>query len=235
MINKCMDIVLSMLPAPACVLCGAGAGRGLALCTDCHGDLHPNHHPCPHCAAPLPSAAASVCGECAGLAGGADRVLAPYLYDQALGRLINRFKFHSGFDCGGVLARLLEAHIAARPDPLPQLLIPVPLHPGRLRERGFNQALELARPLARRLAIPLDPQRIERLRPTPPQSRLDAPGRRANLRGAFRMRGALTASHVALIDDVITTGSTLRELTRLLRRAGVERVECWAVARTPRR
>jgi ComF family protein len=110
------------------------------------------------------------------------------------------------------------------------------LHPGRLRERGFNQAWELARPLAHALGVPACADLIERHRATAPQTGLGAAARRRNLRGAFRVRAeAAVPPHVALFDDVMTTASTLAECARLLRRAGAARVDAWALARAPAR
>jgi ComF family protein len=109
----------------------------------------------------------------------------------------------------------------------------MPLHRSRLRERGFNQAVELARPLARRLAVPLAADLVQRVRPGRPQSGLEKSRRRANVRGAFALRRPLDAWHVAVVDDVLTTGATAAELAGVLKAAGAERVEVWVVARTP--
>ena len=117
--------------------------------------------------------------------------------------------------------------------PLPERLLPVPLHPARLRQRGYNQSLELARPLSRQLDIALDRSCFQRILNTPPQADLPRRQRLHNLRGAFRLSPPPEARHVALVDDVVTTGSTVNELARLLLRAGVQRIDVWAVARTP--
>jgi ComF family protein len=130
---------------------------------------------------------------------------------------------------GALLARWVEA---AAP-PLPQLVIPVPLHRQRLRERGFNQALEIARAPARRLGLELGHRYAWRQRATSPQSGLDAAERRRNLRGAFQVRLPPGVTHLAVVDDVVTTGYTVSELTRTLKQAGAHRVDVWAVARTP--
>jgi ComF family protein len=115
----------------------------------------------------------------------------------------------------------------------PEALIVVPLHDARLRERGYNQALELAQPLSRALRLNLCDV-LMRTRQTTAQTGLDAVQRRRNLRGAFAVReGVALPPHVALFDDVMTTGSTLRECARVLRRAGVARVDVWALARAP--
>ncbi|MCW8908267.1 MAG: phosphoribosyltransferase family protein, partial [Sedimenticola sp.] len=117
--------------------------------------------------------------------------------------------------------------------PLPERLLPVPLHPVRLRQRGYNQSLELARPLARRLGIALEQNSCHRVLDTRPQADLPRRQRLHNLQRAFRLSHPPEARHIALVDDVVTTGSTVNELARLLLRAGVQRVDVWAVARTP--
>jgi len=119
---------------------------------------------------------------------------------------------------------------------LPNAIVPVPLHPTRLRERGYNQALELAKPLAREFGLVLAPGLLRRTRATAAQSDLDAVARRNNLRGAFEVDTNHAApAHVALLDDVMTTGTTLREAARTLKRAGVARVDVWVLARAPHR
>jgi len=116
------------------------------------------------------------------------------------------------------------------------LIVPVPLHRSRLRQRGYNQALELARPLAARLGVPLAHDVLVRSRDTSAQTELDRAARRRNVRGAFHLREAIVLpDHVALFDDVMTTGATLAECARLLKRAGVRRVDAWALARAPAR
>lgn len=115
--------------------------------------------------------------------------------------------------------------------PNPQCLIAVPLHPKRLRERGYNQALEIARPLAKSLAIKLENNLCQRVKHTPPQTDLKLKDRRVNLRHAFHINTIKHYRHIAIIDDVITTGQTVQELARVFRLAGVETIEVWAVAR----
>lgn len=127
------------------------------------------------------------------------------------------------------------AWCAQVPPSRPALLLPVPLHRRRLRQRGYNQALELARPLAAAHGLALRCDLLQRVRPTAAQSELGAAARRANVRHAFALaEGAHLPPHVALVDDVLTTGATLAACTRVLHRAGVRRVEAWALARAPR-
>jgi ComF family protein len=152
---------------------------------------------------------------------------------------VARLKFGHSLAAGRVLAGLWLDSAGELPA-LPQLLIPVPLHRDRLRERGYNQALELARPLAHALRLPVDAKILARTRATPAQTNLDAKTRRKNLRGAFEVDDLALKSvsagvaHVALIDDVMTTGATLRECARALKRAGFARVDVWALARAPK-
>jgi ComF family protein len=117
---------------------------------------------------------------------------------------------------------------------LPQVLLVVPLHGRRLRQRGYNQALELARPVARALGVPLRIDALRRVRPTQAQTELDAVARRRNVRGSFAVvAGVALPTHVAVLDDVMTTGATLAECARVLKRAGVQTVDVWALARAP--
>ncbi len=127
---------------------------------------------------------------------------------------------------GILMADWLQEHIGDPPD----CIIPVPLHAARLRERGFNQSLELARPIARRLHLPLDTHRCRRLRNTPPQADLTARHRHSNIKGAFGVTEKISG-HIAIIDDVMTTGSTAQEMSRILLDAGAAEVEVWVCAR----
>ncbi len=159
---------------------------------------------------------------------------APFCYGYPLDQLVARFKFARQLAAGKVLSQLMVDRALVEKPQIPNLLIPVPLHDGRLRERGYNQALELARPLAHALDLMLDPTLLIRTRATCAQTGLDAKARRNNVRGAFAVvPNKAIPAHVALVDDVMTTGTTLREATRALHRAGVARVDVWALARAP--
>jgi ComF family protein len=147
--------------------------------------------------------------------------------------LIQLLKFQGQLAAATLLGNLLQEMLTQRTAPLPEALLPVPLHPKRLAERGFNQALEIARVVSKPLAIPIIARTVQRHRPTPPQVSLNAKARRSNVRGAFRRQQLIQAKHVAIIDDVITTGSTVTEIAGVLKKAGVEEIEVWALARTP--
>ena len=233
MVNKCTKIVQSWFYPAVCVLCGAPGDGGLDLCTACRGDLPYNTTACSRCALPLAGnvAPGALCGQCLRHPPAYERTLAPFRYAPPLDYLLQRLKFNGKLVHARLLGTLMAEHLAQRLTLLPERIIPVPLHRARLAERGFNQALELARPIARRLGVALDYTSCERLRATAAQSQLPAAQRRANVRNAFRVNGDIAARHVAIVDDVVTTGNTVNELARALRKAGVKTVEIWACGR----
>lgn len=206
-----------LIPA-RCLLCSSAAcPTGVDLCHVCMADL------------PIAPAWTT---EAVPLSG----VFCPWAYEYPVDRLIRALKFRGDRSVAGALGTLLAMRVAARCVPLPAVLVPVPLHPLRLRERGYNQADEIAGHLAGRLSLRRLPQALERLHATAPQSQLPAAQRRANLAGAFhvppRMRPVVAGIDVALIDDVVTTGSTAQSAAQALLQAGVRRVELWALARS---
>ena len=159
-------------------------------------------------------------------------VHAAFLYGFPLDRLLPRLKFHRDLAAGRLLAQAMATAFAGCERP--QALVPVPLHRARLRQRGYNQAQELARPLGRILDLPLRPDLLQRPRNTTAQSRLDADARAGNLRDAFEVPGrAEVPAHVVLVDDVMTTGATLHAAAEALLDAGTDRVDAWTCARAP--
>lgn len=214
-----------------CLLCAGAGAEGIDLCADCAIELPRNRSCCARCALPLATPAA-LCGECQRHPPPWDAAWAPFRYGWPLDRLESRYKFGGDLAAGRVLSTLWQRE--PRAIALPQLLLAVPLHRRRLRQRGYNQALELGRPVARQLGVPLRHEVLQRIRPTDAQTELDATGRRRNVRGAFALRaGSALPAHVALLDDVMTTGATLAECARVLKRAGAQRVDVWALARAP--
>jgi ComF family protein len=223
----------ALLP-PQCLLCGQRSDSSRDLCAACAGDLTRNRVCCPRCALPLQTPA-PLCGECLKREPPFATTCAAFIYGQPLDQLMTRLKFGRSLAAGRVLSQLWIDVLQESPPPRPALLIPVPLYVSRLRERGYNQALELARPLAQALAIPLRHDVLQRTRATPAQANLDAKTRRRNLKGAFSIvENVALPAHVVVIDDVMTTGATLRECARTLLRSGVARVDVWALARAPR-
>jgi ComF family protein len=228
---------------PRCLVCSEPGHGGRDLCLACTRILPWLGAACARCALPLAGVhAAAAAGEAAPASCGAclreppplAAVHAAFLYTFPLDRLLPRFKFHHDLAAGHLLAATMVDAFAGLPRP--DALVPVPLHLGRLRSRGYDQAHELARPLAAALDVPLQPGLLRRIRATAPQSDLDAGARRGNVRGAFvpvRPTGARMPAHVALVDDVMTTGATLHAAALALHRAGVARVDAWVCARVP--
>lgn len=220
----------TLLP-PRCPLCAGSATHPAGCCHGCHVDLPWLGPACPRCALPL-APEAPHCGNCLGNPPSADRTLAPLCYDFPIDRLLNGLKHHGQLSHAPVLARVLAAHVRETDTSLPDCLVPVPLHAQRQRERGFNQAALLARELGRELGVPVRAGLLQRCRSTPSQQGLSGAERRRNLHDAFRVaQGVRLPRHIAVIDDVITTGSTLAEICRTLRAAGIAQVQTWAVAR----
>ena len=218
------------LLAPRCLVCAEAGIDGLDLCRHCRSDLPWNEGACLRCALPL--AAGADCPRCLADAPPFARAHAAFRYEFPVDRLLPRFKFHADLAAGALLATLL--HWSLDPAQWPQALLPVPLHHSRLRQRGFDQALELARALSRESGVPLMSRRLWRRRRTSAQTELGALARRRNVLGAFALApGPPLPAHVALVDDVLTTGATAGECTQLLLSAGVQRVELWVVAVAP--
>lgn len=233
MARRWIEVLRYGLLPPRCLLCGAQGHDGIDLCADCAAELPRNHHCCARCALPLPTSAA-LCGQCQRHPPTWDAAWAPFRYGWPLDRLESRYKFGAALAAGRALGALWQR------EPLtveqPALIVPVPLHRTRLRRRGYNQALELARPLAKALGVPCRHDVLRRVRATDAQTELDAVTRRRNVRAAFAVReGIVLPSHVAVLDDVMTTGATLAECAGVLKRVGVPRVDVWALARAPLR
>ncbi len=221
--------VLDWLYPRACVSCDRPAPPGHDWCCACRTALRPLSRACLRCSRPL--ARVGVCGACQQSPPAFATVTAPYLYAHPLDRLVRQFKYARRLDLGRPLAALLVEHLQRAAVPRPEVLVPVPLHPSRLRARGFNQALELCRPLSRRLGIPCRPAAVTRLRATPAQAGLSLAQRRGNVRGAFAVAEPWVGARVALVDDVVTSGCTADEISRALLAAGAARVDVWALAR----
>jgi ComF family protein len=204
-----------------CLLCGGEGGPEL-LCAACIAELPALPASCPRCA--LPSPAAALCGSCLNHPPHFDATLALWRYEFPCDGLVQALKYRARLALAGFFARSL----ASRTMPEVDLIVPMPLHPRRLAERGFNQALEIARHLGR----PIEPRGVLRVKHTPPQTELPYEERAKNVRGAFLCKLDLTGARVAVLDDVMTTGATLNELARALKRAGATRVENLVIART---
>ncbi|MDR2092909.1 MAG: ComF family protein [Azoarcus sp.] len=212
-----------------CCLCGRPARGGGPLCAACADGL-PRHaaDACPCCALPVPGG--EVCGRCLRKPPAFDSTLAVFDYAFPVDVLVQALKYRHRLALAGFFARAFDADALLAVD----LVMPMPLHPARLRERGFNQAVEIARPLARAAGLPLDLTGVARVRATPPQASLAHDARLANLRKAFAARRRFDGLRIAVVDDVMTTGASLEALARCLKASGAAAVHNFVVARTLR-
>lgn len=224
-LNICSQFA-HLLPAQPCLLCGAASRNG-AWCAACDAALPYLTAPrCPQCA--LPTLNGATCGRCLKRAPLFNHTVAAFAYEFPLDKLVQALKFGEQLMLANSLADRLAQCVEMRPD----CIVPMPLHPARLRERGFNQSLELARRVASRLDVPLLKNACQRVRDTPPQAALNWKERGKNMRRAFACAEDFSGKHVAVVDDVMTSGASLNELALALRRAGAREVSAWVVART---
>ncbi|MEO8315129.1 MAG: ComF family protein [Pseudomonadota bacterium] len=232
-----------LIAPPVCVLC-LGKGQqldalwGLDLCMWCEQACTPLTAPCPRCGEP---GAPAGCTRCRSHPPPYDAAFCLFRYEDPVDLLVTNLKFRHELACGRVLGMLFARHFINSGRALPQCVVPVPLHASRYRERGFNQCAEIARHLSPRLCaaagrrIPVRNDLLSRTRATHAQSELAAAERAANLAGAFRARRDVTMpQHIALLDDVMTTGHTAVAAAQALKEAGCRHVEIWACARAGR-
>ena len=216
-----------------CLLCHARTPAEKDFCTACDRSLPRALGACPRCGAPgaVVGTEAANCGECQKHPPAFDDTRAVFRYASPVDRLIQHLKYHDRLELSRVLGGYLAEHLLTLNDPLPDVILPVPLHVSRLRERGYNQSLEIARFVAKRLQIPLDWQGTQRIRPTAPQTELPRDQRRKNVHGAFMTSTAFAGQRVAIVDDVMTTGHTVNALAESLLQSGARDVRVWVVAR----
>lgn len=227
---KLKDALDFLLPG-VCRFCGDRTRVIPGICDPCARVLPRNRVCCPRCANPTP--APSLCPECLVKPPYFSKTVCPFLYADATRELVSSAKFLRDLSALASMGHLLGSHLATFTHTRPDVVIPVPLHPTRLRARGFNQAMEIAKVITRYVPVEVDTRICKRLFATVPQSSLkNLKERRRNVRGAFTTgRIAAGIQRVALVDDVMTTGTTLGELARSLVRAGVSSVELWVFAR----
>jgi ComF family protein len=239
--SRILPWLLNLIFPPVCPICKTlinGKGENLIICPDCRQAIRPVHPPyCPHCGLPYPAGT------------GEDHPCAPCLkekwyfaihrscalYEGALKEAIHRFKYEGVFTLVRVFGDLLQPafQILSRDYPA-DVMVPVPLHIRRLRERGFNQALLIVKELSKRTGIPYAERALKKIKDTPVQITLKRRERRKNLSRAFAVgdEEAIRGKVVVLVDDVYTTGATVNECSRVLLRAGAAQVAVLTVART---
>ncbi len=157
-----------------------------------------------------------------------------FRYEEPIDHLITQLKFNHKLIYAKILGNLMAEKLSQhyQNNKLPELIIPMPLHKKRLKERGFNQAIEIAKPIAKKLGIPIDRKSCQRVKHTEAQSLIPAAKRHKNIANAFELNGNLTAKHIAILDDVTTTGSTIKELKTTLQDSGISNIDVWCCAKT---
>ena len=219
----------SNITATQCLLCGISCEQN-CLCTDCIKTLPKLYNSCPRCASPLSQSL--ICGSCLHHPPEQDTSFSLFEYKAPIDRLIADFKYHDKLFLSQFLAKKMAKGLKSRP--LPQLLIPIPLHPRRLRQRGYNQSLELTKILSKQLSIPFCSKSLIRIKDSQPQTSLPYKQRAKNIQRAFKVVNTMLPTHIALIDDVLTTGHTANAAAKALHQAGVITIEVWTIARTIR-
>ena len=214
-----------------CLLCTSSDANNQAICVACLADLpwYPQTS-CPQCGL---ASNGMVCGSCLNSQPDFDATNAVFLYTYPVDAMMQRYKYGNMLHLSHIFGQFLEEKVDVRNI---DLIIPMPMHPQRLKERGFNQALEIAKALTKNCKEKLDYNSVERQTLTPPQASLPLKARVKNIKGAFKVNAnkldKLQDKRIAIIDDVMTTGASLNELAKTLKEAGAGHVACWVVART---
>jgi ComF family protein len=232
MVNSRLRVLRRGWRPGRCRLCAETIEPDALLCPPCAAELPWAGRACPRCAAPLPASVpeGAECGRCQRRPPPFIATRAVFAYAPPVVQLVTRFKYGGELALSRFLGEALTKAFGAdgvRPD----VLVPVPLHGARLRSRGYNQSLEIARYLSRALHVPLDRSGVRRVRATRPQAGLPLEERRANLRNAFQTGKSYKGLRVAIVDDVMTSGHTVSALARCLRKAGAREVVVWVIAR----
>ena len=225
--------LLSTLLPRTCVLCGDQAAEPFNLCTGCIHGLPKTQESCRRCALPVPVSSPGTCARCTIAPPPFRRATAAFRYEEPVDTLIRQLKYQRDLAVAPTLGRLLGQRVVETGVGDSECILPVPLHPRRLRTRGFNQSLEIAKSLASTVGVPVKRHWVKRVRDTMVQSQTQGVGARLqNVRGAFTASSRLARFRsVTIVDDVVTTGSTTAELARVILAQGVESVDLWCVAR----
>ncbi len=223
----------------SCVLCGESTSQCISLCLSCQQDLPRIKSACSCCGIPTPTDV-DRCGLCLKSSSSVDYTFSLFQYESPVDYLISQLKFNQQLSYAAILGHLLKQSLTGSiaKNGKPDIILPVPLHKSRLVKRGFNQSLEIARPVSKALRIPIDYQFVRRTRKTMVQSDLTAVERRKNIKNCFEMTKTTEMAtqvqnykHVVIVDDVVTTGSTTNELAKVLKKSGVEKVGVWTIGR----
>ena len=245
-LNSILEAFRQEIRQKRCHFCDDSTFNDEAICTHCYDDLPWNYNCCNQCALPMNISNMNtqntsnnkpfkfVCGECISSPAPFTLAIACFRYEVPIGKAIQLLKYNQKRYFAIFFAKLLAKRIQQEyiDTPLPSLLLPVPMHKKKLKERGFNQALLISQQLSKSLRIPTNTQILQKVRPTVAQAGLDKRQRMQNLKGAFTITKPISGLQIALIDDVMTTRATADLLSNLLIDAGAKRVDVWCIART---
>jgi len=232
MVYNSLKSIQEWLFAGNCELCNAYLNDTSGLCQACEDSLTRPRTYCRICAAELSTGGLPhVCGRCQKQVPAFDHVIAALVYDDPINRLIQDLKYNNKLYLAHILGNLLAKAIRQHHSELPDVLLPVPLHRARLRTRGYNQSLEIARPVSRKFGLAIDAHLVRRIRNTEPQTNIKPRHRVDNVKNAFEAAKPVEGKRIALIDDVMTTGHTVNAIARELKLTGAENVVVWVVAR----
>lgn len=246
MLKQLLERLLDIIYPPRCALCLTSSQiankTAIELCEACQNNLKTVSTACFQCGIPLQQTQPEqLCGECLKKPPAYDQVISIYHYQQPLIWLIQQMKFHKKTRIAHLLAQLMsryiEQSIADELISVPDAIIPVPLHHKRQHQRHFNQAEELSTVISKSLQKPIDMQYIERYLSSQQQSGLDAKQRKKNVKGIFKItnRKRKQYQHVVIIDDVMSTGSTVNEVAKVLKKSGIKKVDVWVLARADKK
>ena len=222
-----IDCISTLIQHTHCVLCDVDTHNKIAICQDCWKDLPWQHNNCcPQCGL---ASQGEVCGSCLSSPPFFDYTRALFIYSYPVDALLQAFKYQHQLHLGQIFANISLTQF--HPSKI-DCILPMPMHPTRLQERGFNQSLELAKGIAKHWQLPLALSNCQRVKNTPPQASLLLKDRVRNIKGAFRCDDYFKGKRVAIVDDVMTSGASLNELAKTLKQAGASEVTCWVIART---
>ena len=222
--------LLESIAPSCCLLCRQKPEYRHGLCRNCWMTLPANKDHCERCA--LPMGQTGLCGCCQQRSPAFDSVIAPMCYQPPIDQILRALKYRQHLSFARTVAGLISDAVACAGAPRPDLLLGTPMTPHALRKRGFNQAAFVAHLIGRDLGIPVSASVLKKTRESERQSVLGAKERQINLKGAFHCTRLLQGKHIALIDDILTTGATANEASRMLKDAGAARVDIWVCART---
>ena len=236
-LRRALSAGVDLFLPPACLLCGQLLPPGFdpqGFCAECQATMPPlGRSHCRCCSQPFPASSSQhLCATCLQRPPAFSIVHAACSYQERVKDAIHQLKYRNQVNLAEPLGKLLGkslevAEVGFKPD----CIIPVPLHPGRLKKRGYNKALEISRPLARKMRVPIDTTLLQRTLKTPPQQGLTAAERRSNLRNAFIVTTTTSARNILLVDDVMTTGETVRECSRVLMKNNIAEVQVAVIGR----